>query len=59
MSQDWIKRSNGFQKRLDLDLDSAFCIDLHWQTLMTMMGNDDNDVQCPMKAMKAMMALKI
>ena len=24
---------------------SAFCIDLHLQTLMTMMGNDDNDGQ--------------
>ena len=24
---------------------SAFCIDLHRQTLMTMMGNDDNDGQ--------------
>ena len=22
---------------------SAFCIDLHWQTLTTMMGNDDNE----------------
>ena len=24
---------------------SAFCIDLHRQTLMTMIGNDDNDGQ--------------
>ena len=24
---------------------SAFCIDLHRQTLMAMMGNDDNDGQ--------------
>ena len=39
MSQDWIKRRNGFQKRLDLDLDSAFCIDFALTNI------DDNDGQ--------------
>ena len=31
------------EKQARKALSSAFCIDLHWQTLMTMMANEGNE----------------